>query len=99
MASSLAAILIAAVPLFVALLALRFDPAERASGRAARRAVRSASAGVVALVGIDVVRRPGELLGAAAILLAAVGYAVGPMVLKRTLADLDPRATMGASAG
>ena len=31
-ASSLAAIIIAAVPLFVALLALRFDPAERATG-------------------------------------------------------------------
>ena len=31
------------------------------------------------------------------ILIAAFGYAVGPMVLKRTLADLDPRATMGAS--
>ena len=31
------------------------------------------------------------------ILVAAFGYAVGPMVLKRTLADLDPRATMGAS--
>ena len=28
---------------------------------------------------------------------AAVGYAAGPMVFKRTLADLDPRAAMGAS--
>ena len=32
-ASSLAAILIAAVPLIIALLAIRFDPAERATGR------------------------------------------------------------------
>jgi drug/metabolite transporter (DMT)-like permease len=53
--------------------------------------------GVVALVGIDVAGRGDELLGAAAILVAAVGYAAAPMVLKRHLADLDPRATMGAS--
>ena len=53
--------------------------------------------GVVALVGIDVAGRGDELLGAAAILVAAVGYAAGPMVFKRTLADLDPRAAMGAS--
>src|SRR5437588_385507 len=33
----------------------------------------------------------------AAILLAAVGYAAGPMILKRHFADLDPRAAMGAS--
>ena len=95
-ASSLAAILIAAVPLFIALLALRFDPAERAEGR---RLVGLfvGLAGVIALVGIDVSGDPKELLGAAMILVAAFGYAVGPMVLKRTLADLDPRATMGAS--
>ena len=54
-------------------------------------------AGVVALVGIDVAGRGDELLGAGAILVAAVGYAAGPMVFKRTLADLDPRAAMGAS--
>jgi drug/metabolite transporter (DMT)-like permease len=95
-ASSLAAILIAAVPLFIALLALRFDPAERAEGR---RLVGLfvGLAGVIALVGIDVSGNPKELLGAGMILVAAFGYAVGPMVLKRTLADLDPRATMGAS--
>ncbi len=54
-------------------------------------------AGVAALVGIDVAGRPDELLGAAAILGAAFCYAVGPMILKRHLADLDTRASMGAS--
>ncbi|MEA2292813.1 MAG: hypothetical protein QOE86_452, partial [Solirubrobacteraceae bacterium] len=92
--SSLAAILISAVPMIVALLALRFDPAERVTG------VRLAGlligfGGVVALVGIDVAGRGGELLGALAILLAAVGYAAGPMLLNRRFADLDPRASMG----
>ena len=64
-ASSLAAILIATVPLFVALLALRFDPAERATGwRLVGLFV--GLAGVVALVGIDVAGRGDELLGAPA---------------------------------
>ena len=46
--------------------------------------------GVVALVGLDVAGRTDELLGAGAILLAATGYAAGPMVLKRQLSDLEP---------
>jgi drug/metabolite transporter (DMT)-like permease len=95
-ASSLAAIIVAAAPLFVALLALRFDAEERATGgRLAGLIV--GLAGVVALVGIDVAGRGDELLGALAVLVAAFCYAVGPMVLKRHLADLDPRASMGAA--
>ncbi len=94
--SSLAAILIASVPLIIALLAWRFDPAERVAGR---RLVGMliGFGGVVALVGIDVAGRPDELRGAGAILLAAVGYAAGPMWLNRRLGDLDARATMAAS--
>jgi drug/metabolite transporter (DMT)-like permease len=41
--------------------------------------------------------RGDELLGVLAVLVAAFCYAVGPMVLKRHLADLDQRASMGAS--
>src|SRR4051812_37004249 len=94
--SSLAAILISTVPMIIALLALRFDPSERVTG------VRLAGlflgfGGVVALVGLDVAGRTDELLGAGAVLLAAVGYAAGPMLLNRRLRDLDPRATMGVS--
>ncbi len=94
--SSLAAILIAAAPLFVVLLALRFDASERAGG-SRLAGLFIGLTGVVALVGVDVAGRADELLGAAAILLAALGYAAGPMVLKRHLADLDPRASMGAA--
>jgi drug/metabolite transporter (DMT)-like permease len=95
-ASSLAAIVIACVPLLVALIALRVDPSERPT------AVRLAGlltglAGVVVLVGIDVAGSPRELVGVALIGVAAAGYAVGPMVLKARLGDLDPRAAMGAS--
>src|SRR3954464_4253479 len=89
--SSLAAILIACVPLLVALIAIRFDASERATG------IRLVGlfvglAGVVALVGIDVAGKTDELLGTGLVVLAAVGYAIGPIVLKRKLADLDPRA-------
>jgi drug/metabolite transporter (DMT)-like permease len=94
--SSLAAILVAAAPLFVALLALRFDASERAGG-ARLAGLFMGLVGVAALVGIDVSGQPEELLGAGAVLLAAFGYAVAPMVLKRHLADVDARASMGAS--
>jgi drug/metabolite transporter (DMT)-like permease len=95
-ASSLTAILIAAVPLFVALLALRFDHEERVGGMRLV-GLLVGLAGVVALVGIDVAGRSEELLGALAILFAALGYAAGPMILKSRLAGVDTRATMGAS--
>ena len=96
--SSLAAIVIAAVPLIVALLAMAFAPAERAGG------IRLVGllvgfAGVVVLVGIDLTGSTEELLGALAILGAAVGYAVGPMLLRARLAAPDGRATMGTSLG
>ena len=95
-ASSLAAIIIAAAPLFVALLALRFDHSERVDGRRLA-GLLVGLAGVAALVGIDVAGDRDELIGALAILVAAFCYAVGPMVLKRHLSDLDPRVSMGAA--
>jgi drug/metabolite transporter (DMT)-like permease len=95
-ASSLAAIIIATAPLFVAVLAIRFDATERVTGRRLIGLLIGLS-GVVALVGIDVAGRGDELLGVLAVLVAAFCYAVGPMVLKRHLADLDQRASMGTS--
>jgi drug/metabolite transporter (DMT)-like permease len=90
--SSLAAILIAAV----ALLAIRFDPSERATGT---RAVGLAIgfAGVIVLVGLDVSGSSEELLGALMILLAAVGYAAGPMIINQRFGTLDPRALMAVA--
>jgi drug/metabolite transporter (DMT)-like permease len=94
--SSLAAIIIAAAPLFVALLALRFDASERVGGRRLVGLIVGL-AGVVALVGVDVAGEPDELWGAGAIVVAAFGYAAGPMVLKRHLSDLDARASMAGA--
>jgi drug/metabolite transporter (DMT)-like permease len=95
-ASSLAAIIIAAVPLIGAVLALRFDHAERPT-RLRALGLAVGFAGVVALVGIDVAGNGSELLGAGAILVAAVGYSIGPMLVKHRLSGIDPRALMGAS--
>ena len=95
-ASSLAAIIIASVPLIGAVLALRFDRSERPTPLRVVGLLIGFS-GVIALVGIDVAGSSRALLGAGAILLAAVGYAIGPMVLKLKLDGVDPRAMMGAS--
>jgi drug/metabolite transporter (DMT)-like permease len=96
--SSLTAILIAAVPLVVALLALRFDHSERPTPtRLVGMLV--GFAGVASLVGIDIGGRGAELAGAGAILLAAVCYAIGPMIVKSRLADVDPLGPVAASLG
>jgi drug/metabolite transporter (DMT)-like permease len=92
--SSLTAILIASVPLIVAVLAIRFDPAERATG-VRLLGLLIGFGGVIALVGIDVAGNADELLGAVLILLASCGYAAAPMILNRKFPDVDGRASMG----
>jgi len=86
--SSLTAILIAAAPLMVALLGELFDPAERARGRQLVGLLIGLG-GVVALMGIDVAGSTTELVGAGAILLATLFYAVGPFNLRGPLKGAD----------
>src|SRR4051794_26727248 len=64
--SSIAAIIIATVPLLIALLALRFDHTERPTAMRLT-GMLIGLAGVVALVGIDLSGRSGEVLGAGAV--------------------------------
>ncbi|HWD63531.1 MAG TPA: EamA family transporter [Solirubrobacteraceae bacterium] len=94
--SSLAAIIIASVPLNVALLAVRFDPEERTTG-VRLVGLMVGLVGVALLVGLNASGTGSQLLAAAGILVAAFGYAAGPMILKRGLPDLDPRIAMGGS--
>jgi drug/metabolite transporter (DMT)-like permease len=82
--SSLAAILIATAPLCVAVLALRFDASERVTGTRLT-GLLVGLAGVAALVGIDVAGSGRALLGTAALLLCALCYAVGPLIVRRSL--------------
>ena len=87
--SSLAAILIASLPLMVTFLALRFDRSERPT-RTRLLGMLVGLAGVAALVGIDIGGTGSELIGAGAILVATMGYACGPLIVKRQLSDADP---------
>jgi drug/metabolite transporter (DMT)-like permease len=96
--SSLAAILIAALPLVVAFLALRFDHSERPS-RTRLLGMLIGLAGVTALVGIDIGGTGYELVGAGAVLLATLGYACGPLIVKRHFADADPLGPVTAAMG
>jgi drug/metabolite transporter (DMT)-like permease len=95
-ASSLAAILIASMPLMVALLSVRLSPEDRPTGLRLVGLVIGFG-GVVALLGIDVAGRPGELLGAVMVLVATLGYATAPIIVNRRLADLDPLGPIAAS--
>lgn len=94
--SSTTAIAIATVPLLASLLALRFAPGERLSGRRLG-GMLIGFAGVAALVGIDVSGSSSELLGIGAIVVAAAGYACGPLIMTRGLGGIDGRAMMGVS--
>ena len=94
--SSVAAIIIASVPLMIAVLAIRFDREERATG-SRLVGLLVGFTGVVVLVGIDVAGRSDELLGAAFVLIASMGYAAGPMILRRHLSDLDQRGVMAVA--
>lgn len=95
-ASSLTAIIIASVPLLVTVISLRADPSERPTPvRAVGLAI--GFIGVVALVGIDVAGSFQELVGALAVFGGAVGYAIGPILVKLGMDGIDARVAMGAS--
>jgi len=94
--SSLTAILIATMPLMIALLSVRLSPADRPTG-VRLLGLMIGLGGVVALLGVDVAGRPDELLGAVFVLVATLGYATAPIIVSRHLADLDPLGPVAAS--
>lgn len=94
-ASSLAGILVAAAPIFTALLAARYDAEERPRGIAAA-GLALGILGVVLLFGLDLSGETAALAGGLMVLLAAVGYAVGALYLKRRLRGVAP---LGVAAG
>ena len=96
--SSLTAILIASMPLMVALLALRFT-AEEPPGALRVAGLVIGLGGVVTLFGGDIAGESSQLLGAGLILLATLCYAIAPVIVDRSLADLDPLGPVAASLG
>jgi len=93
--SSLAAILVATMPLQLALLALRLSPTDRPGLRMVGLVI--GLGGVVALLGVDVGGRPNELFGAGLVLVATLCYAAAPLIVSRHLSDLDPLGPVTAS--
>lgn len=87
--SSLAGLLIAAEPLVVALLALRFEPGERVNGTRLAGLLMGLT-GVVGLLGLDGTTTLAALLGALMVLLAAVCYGVGVLLVRKDFAGESP---------
>ncbi|MFE0527153.1 DMT family transporter [Micromonospora parva] len=88
--ASVAGILVGAQPLFVALLALRFAPDERPQGWKGMTGVLLGLVGLVLLFGVDLRGGRLALLGGALILVAAVCYAAGAMLIHRRYAEAPP---------
>jgi drug/metabolite transporter (DMT)-like permease len=95
-ASSLAGILVASAPIFTALLALRMDREEMATGWRLV-GVLLGILGVGMLFGVDLSGDSAALLGGLMVLLASLGYAIGPLQMKRRLQGVPPVATAAAT--
>jgi drug/metabolite transporter (DMT)-like permease len=87
--SSLAGILVASAPLFTAVLAIWVDDEERSRGLRLV-GVLIGIAGVALLLGVDLGGDGSELLGGLAVVLAALGYAIGGLLAKHRLAGVAP---------
>lgn len=94
--SSVTGILIAAVPLTITLISRFFGVHERLSTwRMIGLAV--GLLGVVALLGLGTISTPLQWAGVGCMLLATVGYAIGPLIIQRHLGDLDSIGPIAAS--
>ncbi len=100
--SSTAGLLLAVVPLIAAVLLVLLPRAGNADhGQGDRLDARRmlglgiGLAGVVALVGLDV--QLDDLASVAAVMGTAIGYATGPIIINRKLADLPPMGVVTAS--
>jgi drug/metabolite transporter (DMT)-like permease len=94
--SSLTAILISSVPIYTALLALRFDHAERSQGWALVGIVIGI-VGVVLLFGLDLSGSADELTGGAMMLGASLCYAISWLLVKHKMAGAAPEAVAGGT--
>ncbi|HEX7116556.1 MAG TPA: DMT family transporter [Steroidobacter sp.] len=94
--SSLAGILVATVPMLVLLLAPLFGLSERL-GPARLFGLAVGFLGVLALMGVDPNQGPMLWAGVACVMIAAIGYALGPLVVQKHLADVDEIGAVVAS--
>jgi drug/metabolite transporter (DMT)-like permease len=94
--SSVTGILIAMVPLSIALIQRFFGVHERL-GRWRIAGLGLGFVGVVALLGFGTISGPLGWAGAACILVATLGYAIGPLIIQRHLRELDLFGPLAAS--
>jgi drug/metabolite transporter (DMT)-like permease len=94
--SSLAGILLAGVPLIVVIVAPFMGVHEKVGPRRLA-GLAIGLIGVVALLGLDSARDANGWFGAACILVAAVGYAIGPLIVQKHLAGADSLGVVSAS--
>lgn len=93
--SALAGILVASTPVFAAILAFRWDPADAPRG-AGIAGVVAGLAGVGLLLGVDLGGSGDELLGGLAVVLASLGYAAGGYLVRLRLREVAP---LGVATG
>jgi drug/metabolite transporter (DMT)-like permease len=96
--SSLTGILVATVPLIVVVLSPLFGVRERLSGRRLA-GLFIGFAGVITLLGLDVVQGPHAWAGVACVAVSAVGYASGLLIVQKHLSEVDELGAVAASLG
>lgn len=96
LSSSLAGVLVASVPLTIVLIAPLFGVHERLTARRLGGLLLGL-VGVVVLLGFDSIAGAAQWWAVAAITLAIIGYAVGPLVVQRHLAGVDEIASLAMS--
>jgi drug/metabolite transporter (DMT)-like permease len=94
--SSITGILIAGAPLTVIVIARFFGVNERLGARRAMGLVLGLC-GVVALLGFGTVSGPRGWAGVACMVLATIGYAIGPLIIQRYLHGLESIGPIAAS--
>src|ERR1700733_15297381 len=94
--SSVTGILIAMVPLSIALIQRFFGVHERL-GRWRILGLGLGFVGVAALLGFGTIEGPLGWAGVPCMLVATLGYAIGPLIIQRHLAGLDPYGPLAAS--
>ena len=93
--SSVTAILIATVPLIIAIISRFFGLHERL-GAVRLTGLVVGFGGVVALVGFDTLSGPLAWAGVACVLVGPIGYAIGPLIIEKHLHAVD---SVGPVAG
>jgi drug/metabolite transporter (DMT)-like permease len=96
--SSFAGLLVAAVPLIGAVLAVVAGSSDRLN-RGRLLGLLIGFAGVAALLGIDLAGAHGQALASLFILLTAVGYALGPMIVARSLSGVPSLGVISLALG